>query len=73
VLDATARSTRSEFVDHRGTRLHIVDASGLRAAADVQALIVHRVLLQVLNQVARRERGLFDPLDAAKDWLLSQA
>jgi hypothetical protein len=127
MLDASALSTRSGFVDHRGTRLLIVDASGLRAAADIQSLIVHtealiraepqgsvrigmvvrgfhfdrqtaaavkgvfaraqpwvkasalvgvaglqRVLLQVLNQVARRERGLFDTLDAAKDWLAGQ-
>jgi hypothetical protein len=128
MLDASALSTRSGFVDHRGTRLLIVDASGLRAAADIQALIVHteslirtepptsvriamvvhgfrfdrqsaaavkgvfarvqpwilasalvgvaglqRVLLHMLNQVARRERGLFDTLDAAKDWLVGQA
>jgi hypothetical protein len=125
--DASALSARSGFVEHRGARLLVVDASDLRAAADIQALIAHtealirgepagsvriamivrgfsfdrrsaaaikgvfarvqpwirasslvgvaglqRVLLQVLNQVARRERGLFDTLDAAKDWLAGQ-
>lgn len=128
MLDPTALSTRSGFVEHGGTRLLVVDASGLRTAGDIQDLIVHtesliraeppasvriamvvrgfsfdrqsaaavkgvfarvqpwirasalvgvaglqKVLLQVLNQVARRERGLFDTLDAAKDWLVRQA
>ncbi len=128
MLDPSALSARSGFVDHGGVRLLVVDASDLRSSGDIQDLIVHtesliraeppasvrvvmivrgfsfdrqsaaavkgvfarvqpwirasalvgvaglqKVLLQVLNQVARRERGLFDTLDAAKDWLVRQA
>ncbi len=128
MLDPSALSARSGFVDHGGVRLLVVDASDLRSPGDIQDLIVHteslihaeapgsvrvvmvvrgfsfdrqsaaavkgvfarvqpwirasalvgvaglqKVLLQVLNQVARRERGLFDTLDAAKDWLVRQA
>jgi hypothetical protein len=44
----------------------------IRASALVGVAGLQKVLLQVLNQVARRERGLFDTLDAAKDWLATQ-
>jgi len=128
MLEAAALEARGAFVDHRGARMLLVDASGLREANDINAMIarfeglirqepngsvrvvmlvagfqfdrrsaaaikgvfvrvqpwirasclvgvtgLHRVLLQVLNQVARRERPLFDTLDQAKDWLATQS
>jgi len=115
---------RAGFVEHRGVRLLIADASDLRDPEDINAILqhvealirpeapgtvriamivhrlsfdrrsaaaikgvfvrvqpwirascligvtgLHRVLLQVLNRVARRERPLFDTVDQARDWL----
>jgi len=45
----------------------------IRASCLVGVTGLHRVLLQVLNQVARRERPLFDTLEQAKDWLATQS
>ena len=45
----------------------------IRASCLVGVTGLHRVLLQVLNQVARRERPLFDALTDALDWLATQA
>ncbi len=45
----------------------------IRASCLVGVTGLHRVLLQVLNQVARRERPLFDTLPDALDWLATQA
>jgi hypothetical protein len=127
MLDAAALEARGAFVDHQGVRLLVIDASHLREADDIDAMVdrlerlirdeppgsvrvvmqveglhfdrrsasaikgvfvrvqpwikasclvgvtgLHRVLLQVLNQVARRQRPLFDSLDAARDWLAAQ-
>ena len=127
MLDEAALEARSAFVEHRGVRMLVVDASGLRDLNDIIAMIerferliqsepprsvrvvmqvaglhfdrksavaikgvfvrvqpwirasclvgvtrLHRVLLQVLNQVAKRERPLFDALAAAQDWLATQ-
>ena len=44
----------------------------IRASCLVGVTGLQRVLLQVLNQVAKRERPLFDTLDQAKDWLATQ-
>jgi hypothetical protein len=80
LLDATALSARSGLVDHRRTRVLVVEASDLarvrpwiRASSLVGVAGLQKVLLQVLNQVARLKRGLFDSLDAAKNWLAGQA
>lgn len=127
MLDAAALEARGTFVEHRGVRMLVVDASGLRDLEDFTAMIgrfetlirgepktsvrvvmqvkglqfdrksaaaikgvfvrvqpwirasclvgvsgLQKVLLQVLNQVAKRERPLFDTLDQAKEWLASQ-
>jgi len=127
MLDAAALETRGAFVEHRGARMLVVDASGLRDLADINAMIgrfeglivteprgsvrvvmqvaglqfdrrsasaikgvfvrvqpwikasclvgvtgLQKVLLQVLNQVAKRERPLFDSLAQATDWLATQ-
>ncbi len=45
----------------------------IRASCLVGVTGLHRVLLQVLNQVARRERPLFDTLDQARDWPATQS
>jgi hypothetical protein len=118
---------RGHFIEYRGTRIMLIDASQLKTPEDIQSLIDHiepllqaepkasvrlaldvtglrfdrqsviaikrvfreaqpwirascmigvsglqRVLLSILNQVARRERPLFDTVDAAKDWLATQ-
>lgn len=44
----------------------------IRASSLVGVAGLQRVLLQILNQVAKRERPLFDTVDAAKDWLATQ-
>jgi hypothetical protein len=44
----------------------------IRASSLVGVSGLQRVLLQILNQVAKRERPLFDTVDAAKDWLATQ-
>jgi hypothetical protein len=127
MLDAAALALRGAFVEHRGVRVLVADASALREPMDISTLITHvedlihpepkgtvrivmvvrglhfdrrsaaaikgvfarvqpwirasclvgvtgiqRVLLQVINQVARRERPLFDTVEDAKDWLASQ-
>jgi hypothetical protein len=127
MLDAVALETRGAFVEHRGVRMLVVDATSLREFDDISAMIgrfeglirsephgsvrvvmhvagllfdrrsasaikgvfvrvqpwirasclvgvtgLQRVLLQVLNQVAKRERPLFDTLEQAKDWLATQ-
>ena len=127
MLDAAALDTRGAFVEHRGVRMLVVNATNLREFDDIVAMIgrfeglirgepqgsvrvvmhvtgllfdrrsasaikgvfvrvqpwirasclvgvtgLHRVLLQVLNQVAKRERPLFDTLEQAKDWLATQ-
>jgi hypothetical protein len=44
----------------------------IKASCLVGVSGLQKVLLQVLNQVAKRERPLFDSLDQAKEWLASQ-
>lgn len=44
----------------------------IRASCMIGVAGLQRVLLQILNQVARRERPLFDSVDAARDWLATQ-
>lgn len=127
MLDGAALEARGAFVEHRGVRMLVVDAGGLRDLQDFTAMIgrfeslitaeargsvrvvmqvkglqfdrksaaaikgvfvrvqpwikasclvgvsgLQKVLLQVLNQVAKRERPLFDTLDQAKEWLATQ-
>lgn len=127
MLDAAALEQRGAFVEHRGVRMLVVDATNLREFEDISAMIgrfeslirgepagsvrivmlvtgfqfdrrsagavkgvfvrvqpwirasclvgvtgLQKVLLQVLNQVAKRERPLFDTLEQAKDWLATQ-
>ncbi len=127
MLDAAALAARGAFVEHRGVRMLVVDATDLRESDDINAMIgrfeslirgepersvrvvmlvrglhydrksvgaikgvfvrvqpwirasclvgvsgLQKVLLQVLNQVAKRERPLFDTLEQAKDWLATQ-
>lgn len=118
---------RGHFIEYRGARMMLVDASQLQTPEAIQSLIDHiepllhaepkgsvrlalnvtglrfdrhsvvaikrvfvtaqpwirascmigvaglqRVLLSILNQVAKRERPLFDTVDAAKEWLSTQ-
>lgn len=127
MLDFDELHRRGHFVEHRGTRMLLVDGSELRTAEDIDALAGHvgplitgeplgsvriminvtglhfdrrsivgikkifansqpwirasclvgvaglqRVLLQILNQVAKRERPLFETVEQAKDWLATQ-
>lgn len=127
MLDAAALAARGAFVEHRGVRMLVVDATDLREFDDFSAMIgrfeslirgepehsvrvvmlvaglhfdrksvgaikcvfvrvqpwirasclvgvsgLQKVLLQVLNQVAKRERPLFNTLEQAKDWLATQ-
>ncbi len=127
MLDAAALEARGAFVEYRGARMLVVDASGLKELDDFIAMIgrfealitgeprgsvrvvmqvkglqfdrksaaaikgvfvrvqpwikasclvgvsgLQKVLLQVLNQVAKRERPLFDTVDQAKEWLATQ-
>lgn len=127
MLDAAALAARGAFMEHRGVRMLVVDATNLREFDDINAMIgrfeslirgepersvrvvmlvaglhydrksvgaikgvfvrvqpwirasclvgvtgLQKVLLQVLNQVARRERPLFDTLEQAQDWLATQ-
>ena len=127
MLDQAALQARGAFVEHRGVRMLVVDATNLREFEEINTMIgrfeglirsepagsvrvvmqvaglqfdrrsvsvikgvfvrvqpwirasclvgvtgLQRVLLQVLNQVAKRERPLFDTLDLAKDWLATQ-
>lgn len=44
----------------------------IRASSLVGVAGLQRVLLQILNQVAKRERPLFDTVEQAKDWLATQ-
>ncbi len=44
----------------------------IRASCLIGVAGLQRVLLQILNQVAKRERPLFDSLEAAKDWLATR-
>lgn len=44
----------------------------IRASSLIGVAGLQRVLLQILNQVAKRERGLFDTVADAKDWLVTQ-
>lgn len=124
MLDAAALEARGAFVEHRGVRMLLVDAEGIRELEDLMAMIgrfeslivaepkatvrivmqvkglhfdrgsalaikgvfvrvqpwikasclvgvsgLQKVLVRVLNQVAKRQRPLFDSLDDAKDWL----
>jgi hypothetical protein len=118
---------RAHFIEYRGARMLIVDASDLRSVEEIDCMVAHieplirgeppgsvrilldvtrlrfdrqsivsikqvfvnaqpwikasclvgvaglqRVLLQILNQVAKRERPLFDTAADAKDWLATQ-
>jgi hypothetical protein len=127
MLDAAALEKRGAFVEHRGVRMLLVDATNLRELDDFVAMIgrfeglirgepegsvrvvmhvaglhfdrhsasaikgvfvrvqpwirasclvgvtgLQKVLLQVLNQVAKRQRPLFDTVEQAKDWLATQ-
>ncbi len=118
---------RGHFIEYRGVRMLMVDASDLRSADEIDRMVAHieplirgeppasvrimvdvsrlrfdrqsivsikqvfvnaqpwikasclvgvaglqRVLLQILNQVAKRERPLFDTAADAKDWLATQ-
>lgn len=127
MLDAAALAARGAFVEHRGARILVVDATNLREFDDINAMIgrfealikgepersvrivmmvagfhfdrrsaaavkgvfvrvqpwirasclvgvtgLQKVLLAVLNQVAKRQRPTFDTLEQAKDWLATQ-
>jgi hypothetical protein len=118
---------RAHFVEYRGARMLLVDASDLKSVEEIDAMVTHieplirgeapgtvrimldvsrlrfdrqsivsikrvfvdaqpwirascmvgvaglqRVLLQILNQVAKRERPLFDTVAEAQDWLATQ-
>jgi hypothetical protein len=53
-------------------RIFVDSQPWIRASCLVGVAGLQRVLLQILNQVAKRERPLFDTVEQAKEWLATQ-